>query len=197
MTELKIVFTDGHDFKKLKTLAGIRKADIEFAESVLTEAKRKERLLSAYLKRKYVGEWKTQGNGKPYSENVFFNVSHCDGAVVIALSDREVGVDIERVRAVKSDLTQYVVGSAEKSKINSHEDFFKVWTGKESLVKAEGNGITVKPDKIPSFPIDGVREYNGKEYRSKSVKIRDYILSVTLLGSEEFSLTVSEEMIGG
>ena len=37
-------------------------------------------------------------NRKWVSDRVYFSLSHSDGVVAVALSDREVGVDIERIR---------------------------------------------------------------------------------------------------
>ena len=77
--------------------------------------------------------------GKPVAEGIFFNVSHCAGAVTLVLADKDVGVDIENVRQTGPALIDYVSCKNEKQAIKSGKDFFKVWTAKESLVKAEGS----------------------------------------------------------
>ena len=64
--------------------------------------------------------------GKPYLKNsgVFFNISHCIGLAVCGIDNCEIGVDVENVRE------------------SPDETFFRVWTLKESFVKAVGIGIS-------------------------------------------------------
>ena len=39
-------------------------------------------------------------NGKPYTdENIYFSLSHTDGLTVCAVSDGEIGIDAEKIRA--------------------------------------------------------------------------------------------------
>lgn len=72
--------------------------------------------------------------GKPYfpdRPDICFNLSHSHGAVVCAVHNRPVGVDIEKFR------------SAPKRLAGGMEDrvFFYRWTAKEASVKREGKGI--------------------------------------------------------
>ena len=72
--------------------------------------------------------------GKPYFPqypDICFNLSHSYGAVVCALHDRPVGVDIERLRPAPKRLAS---GTDDLS-------FFRLWTAKEASVKREGKGV--------------------------------------------------------
>lgn len=50
--------------------------------------------------------------GKPYIEGsgTFFNISHTDGAIAIAVSDAEVGVDIQSLRMISDAAMRRFVG---------------------------------------------------------------------------------------
>lgn len=86
--------------------------------------------------------------GKPWLTDypgIFFNLSHCLGAAVCALSSVPVGVDIEAVREVKQSLITYCMNEDECAIINSHDKpnrfFLKLWTQKEAILKLTGEGI--------------------------------------------------------
>ena len=69
--------------------------------------------------------------GKPYfpaCPEVCFNISHSRGAVVCALHDRSVGVDVEKLRSAPKRLT---AGKTD-------EEFFRWWTEGEAALKREG-----------------------------------------------------------
>ncbi len=101
----------------------------------------------------------TSVNGKPYIKNlpVFFNISHSDDYVVCAVSDEEIGIDIEKIRYINPSVAKkffnaaeirYVFGGKDPDlfKDNMPEDvlfrFFEVWTYKEACVKFTGNGLS-------------------------------------------------------
>ena len=101
----------------------------------------------------------TAENGKPYIKNlpVFFNISHSEDFVVCAVSDEEIGIDIEKIRYINpsvakkfftKDEIKYVFGEKEPDsfKDNMPEDvmfrFSEVWTYKEACVKFTGKGLS-------------------------------------------------------
>lgn len=105
--------------------------------------------------------------GKPYitdAENVFFNVSHSGKFVVCAVSDAEVGCDIEEINAqggFMEGVADRFFSLFEKNAIalspNKPEAFCRLWTLRESYVKMRGVGFTgglayltcVFPDGVP------------------------------------------------
>ncbi len=99
-------------------------------------------------------------NGKPFTEEVFFSLSHTDGLTVCAVSYDEVGVDCEKVRAINNKekiLAKFIKKTTENL---SDSEFFKQWTAFESRVKLFGEGIC----KFPSINISVVTktfEFNG------------------------------------
>jgi 4'-phosphopantetheinyl transferase len=103
------------------------------------------------------GEW-----GKPMiaraelaAGSLSFNLSHSKGRALLAVSvGREIGVDIECVR-VKTDALALANGyffGSEYEAIHAapderrQQEFFRYWTAKEAVLKAEGVGLRVPLD---------------------------------------------------
>ena len=88
-------------------------------------------------------------HGKPYilgHPDIHFNLSHCREAVVCALSDQPVGIDVESVREYSESLLQYTMNADEVMRISQAErpelEFIRLWTMKEAVLKLTGEGIT-------------------------------------------------------
>ena len=76
--------------------------------------------------------------GKPYfpaSPEVHFNLSHTAGAVLVALSDRPVGADIERIRPVSQRAMRRLADVA------TERAFFESWVRREARAKRGGAGV--------------------------------------------------------
>jgi 4'-phosphopantetheinyl transferase len=79
-----------------------------------------------------------------------FNVSHSDELALFAVaSDREVGIDVERVRPVTDpeQIADHFFSAPERTALRAVppdrrlEAFFDCWTRKEAYVKARGDGL--------------------------------------------------------
>lgn len=92
-------------------------------------------------------------HGKPYIENnkaLHFNISHSRKMLMMAVSSRPVGVDVEQIAnrsSMQKTVNRYFADS-EKSLYNLAADdqkhvFYSIWTAKEALLKASGKGISV------------------------------------------------------
>lgn len=88
-------------------------------------------------------------HGKPSivgHPEIFFNLSHCKEAVVCAISDKPIGVDVECIREAKESLINYTMNEEEKQMIsdsdNTSSTFIRLWTMKEATSKLVGTGIT-------------------------------------------------------
>ena len=117
-------------------------------------------------------------NGKPFAENldIHFNISHSDNIVVCAISETEIGIDIEKLRPINLKVAKrfcsceelnYIFGFSpcdkdfcftENTEILTR--FFEIYTKKESVVKYNGNGISDLKnakisDKTKTFYEDG------------------------------------------
>lgn len=88
--------------------------------------------------------------GKPYFRDVplFFNLSHSGDYVACVVSEHEVGVDIQKQKAVREQQIsnrffhekekEWLAGLSEKERTTG---FFQLWTRKEAYGKMTGEGI--------------------------------------------------------
>ena len=88
-------------------------------------------------------------HGKPAivgHPEIFFNFSHCKEAVLCAISEQPVGVDVESVRSFNDSLVHYTMNEDEIREIETAVDravaFIRLWTMKEAALKLEGTGIS-------------------------------------------------------
>jgi 4'-phosphopantetheinyl transferase len=85
---------------------------------------------------------------------VHFNLSHCEERAVLAISNAEIGIDLERERPIEHvDLARRYFHPHEVAAITASRDeaeqrraFFLVWTLKEAVVKALGTGLSTPLD---------------------------------------------------
>ncbi|NOU71099.1 4'-phosphopantetheinyl transferase superfamily protein [Paenibacillus sp. LMG 31458] len=120
--------------------------------------------------------------GKPYldgTDSVYFNVSHSGDWVVCAIDSDSVGIDVEKVHSMDMQIARQFFSTAEYEQLmtlpTSHRlaYFFDIWTLKESLIKADGRGLSLSLD---SFSInkqgsdiqliagDEIAKYHFKQY---------------------------------
>ena len=80
-------------------------------------------------------EIKRTKNGKPFTDGIYFSLSHTDGLTVCAVSDREIGVDTEKIRSVRNGerIIKRFLGKCEKNLTD--KAFLCIWTQFESKVK--------------------------------------------------------------
>lgn len=88
-------------------------------------------------------------HGKPFivgHPDIHFNISHCREAVLVVVSDRPVGADVECIREYKDSLVRYTMNDAEIARIEQSDHpevaFIRLWTMKEAKLKLSGRGIT-------------------------------------------------------
>jgi 4'-phosphopantetheinyl transferase len=96
----------------------------------------------------------TAARGKPHltdpARDVRFNLSHSGERALLAVTlGREVGIDIEQTRIVSDmfSVAERVFSPGERERLRQtpgdrqHEVFFRLWTRKESFIKALGDGM--------------------------------------------------------
>ncbi len=88
-------------------------------------------------------------NGKPYFINaeIHFNLSHTGSAVVAAFADSAVGIDIESRGRCRDfiGIARRFFHPAEAdavSRSNDEEQFLRLWTAKEAMLKLSGEGLS-------------------------------------------------------
>lgn len=94
-------------------------------------------------------------NGKPYADNIYFNVSHSGNFAFGVSSEKEIGCDVEIIKKPHTDIAKRFFTENEYNYIsrseNTSEAFYKLWTIKESYIKLSGNGLRTP---LKSFEIN-------------------------------------------
>lgn len=119
-------------------------------------------------------------HGKPSlaeHPEIQYNLSHGDGIAACIVGEKECGIDCERVRTYHVNVVKRVFSEAEKALIENMEEsekdllFFRLWTLKESYIKALGTGLSYPLTKA-EFILDGDEIFVHPE----GFRFRQYIL---------------------
>jgi 4'-phosphopantetheinyl transferase len=94
--------------------------------------------------------------GKPAlrNEEGYFNISHCNGLVVCALSSQPLGIDVENERKYSPGLLRKICNDWEENYILKDHSiiagyrFRQIWTLKESYIKMTGEGLRFPLNKV-------------------------------------------------
>ncbi len=93
--------------------------------------------------------------GKPFllgQNDIHFNISHSGKWVVCAVSDYPVGIDVEVIKHTEFDIAKRFFSKDEYKELQKQPDeqkqayFYKLWTLKESYIKAVGKGLSIPLD---------------------------------------------------
>ena len=121
-------------------------------------------------------------NGKPYlfGSELHFSLSHSGSFAACSVSDHPVGLDLEGRGRMSDALLRRSFSPEEQALVRSSDDpdllFTRLWTGKESFVKATGQGILSPLCEIqPLEPPSGVSYWQTDLYA--------FCLSVCVLGA--------------
>lgn len=180
------------DFSNLSFL---RDEDFIYLQKYKPTETKKEHALSLYFKRKYVGDFYLNEHEKPLSKNIYFNISHTHGLVMIVLAKKMVGIDVEMIKETEDKLRQFISNEEEYSYIKDDKSFFEIWTSKEGLSKANGDGLNNSIKNIPALPLNGKKTYFCKEFYAKTQEFNNYVLNVTLNTDEDFEIEITEEKL--
>lgn len=133
----------------LKRICEIDKDRACRVDRLRTEDDKKRCVAGGLFIKKFLGDAEISFNefGKPTAENgLHFNISHSGEYVLFALSDREIGCDIEKSRKIEPEKLGKIVFcenemNAIKKSADKQQCFFDLWTRKESLLKCIGKGF--------------------------------------------------------
>jgi len=133
--------------------------------------------------------------GKPYfiDSSFTFNISHSGEYVICVISTDEkeqLGIDIEKIKPIVIDDFDFIFSPLERKVIDSYEKFYKCWTSKEAVVKADGRGL-----RIPLETIDTTSQLlklQCNEYHIANVFIdNQYVVKMASLTKLENIRTVN------
>lgn len=162
----------------LKRLEKINRCRIEKMKKQSIGA---ELLLNYALKKELAAKspviWETDENGKLYIPGcpINVNLSHSGAYAVCAVSDKAVGVDIQKADKANMALAKRFFTDEEcefiRSSHNPNEAFYNIWVKKESLIKAVGKGLAIP---LSRFSVLGSSvEFEGKTYAFKNYSVCD------------------------
>ena len=122
-------------------------------------------------------------HGKPYieNENIFFNLSHSGKVCICAVSDKEVGCDVEKLGKANMKVAKRFFSPEEFKALENADEgekddlFFRIWTMKESFIKAVGTGLGMALD---SFSVDTTKDAPFINYSTdnRAFQLKEYNL---------------------
>jgi len=146
-------------------------------KAVRCSAEKKGIELSAFQK---------DGDGVPLPEKGWYwSLSHKPAYVAGVAANQPVGIDLEYIRPVKPALFKKVADDREWQLADTMSDifFFRFWTAKEAVLKANGTGLRdmsqCKIDRI----IDKTRiavAFRGKSWMVEHIFFNTHVASVTI-----------------
>lgn len=147
-------------------------------------------LLMKLLSEENINEpiFKTEKYGKAYisnHENIYFNLSHSSKIVLCAISDMEVGADVEYIDPeIDLNIAKHYFYNSEYENImnaeNKSDEFFKYWVLKESYMKYTGLGMNLKLDSFEIIINDEIKLKNDKDnLKFNLFNIKNYKIGMT------------------
>jgi len=130
--------------------------------------------------------------GKPFLinfKNIDFNITHSGDWVACAIDSNDIGIDIEQIKDI--DLTDYkeILTSEETDYINGKlENFYQIWTLKESFLKALGLGV-YKP--LSSFKIQPYDKHYARVFQDDNCQKQWYFYNFNL--DEQHSCSICSQ----
>lgn len=143
-----------------------------------------QELLAGYMLYKYLGissdeQLVRNEHGKPEIADgvAFFNLSHSGPYVVLAISDRPVGVDIEHTKRMSYKVAKRIMRKEQLDRLDGFEneseafqiELTKYWTQYEAIMKLVGTGFSGELD-------DETME--AYEKRVVFRELEDYVIAV-------------------
>ena len=170
-------------------------------EKTLRLVKEEDRLLSlgaglmlrTVLKISSDDEIKYNEHGKPYFEHgkhdfehgTHFSISHSGNIAVLAVSKDEIGVDIEKLRAPNAAVIRRCFTEKEALRAqNSAEEFTRLWTEKEAVLKLLGTGFSLSPKSFCLVPQQERYSVLSTELCIFHTEISNMPLSAAFCGSD-------------
>ena len=195
MEVIRLIITD-IDLAKEHSRYLLKNISAEQKEKALRFKNEKDQLrsmLSSYLVNQLSKEEILKNAyGKPYfALGPYFNISHSGKYVIMAISSKEVGVDIEENVEKDMDVLLKIFNEAEAKMVKEHADFYYLWCAKDSLIKCIGASIN-KIKEIPSLPLNGLKTFKGKDYQCQTFIYDKHIISITREGNEPFEIKIEK-----
>ena len=135
--------------------------------------------------------------GRPFIKymDIDFNKSHTEGCVICAIGKNiRVGVDVEKVAALNFDDFTSIMTQPQWKKIYSAENqlrtFYEYWCIKESMIKADGRGLSVPLETIKLE--DDMGFIDTKQWFLHKLELGSEYVSCLCVDQSNFTLKVQE-----
>jgi 4'-phosphopantetheinyl transferase len=157
------------------------------------------RILGAYLDQPAARlRFRSNAFGKPdlhpgdSSCPLHFSLSHSRSIAVLAVANGEpVGVDVEDVRPIEPEVADSHFSASERSQLNQLQGdawllgFYRCWTRKEAILKAEGVGLSRPLDSfdVSLLPDEAAKLLGTRSQFSYSWRLHDLSPSAGTIGA--------------
>lgn len=111
-------------------------------------------------------------NGKPFikKQRIFFSISHSYDYVIVVISNKPIGVDIEKIRTVNKNTIELFMNENEINHLNykTNEDIINYFTKKEAYIKMMG------------YSLSNIKNINIFDIKEKIInkKVNNYSISI-------------------
>ena len=128
--------------------------------------------------------------GKPYCDELpfFFSLSHSGNFSACTICEKEIGLDIQKPSVYKENILKRQFSVSEQEYIENAEDknkaFTKLWSMKESYIKALGTGLHTALNSFSVWPQAIIKSESSEIYNIQSYCIEDYWFSVCVFSSD-------------
>lgn len=173
--------------------AVLSEMELQKADRFLKPADSKSYIVRKYFLRKALSKFlkctpeaihfQQSANKKPAIDGIQFNLSHSENLVAVVLSTCPIGIDVEFIKKDFSydimlddcfSLTEQMLINKD---IGSSINFYTLWTRKEALLKASGEGLNGKLNEMEVLLTTNTR--HGRFYQLfSSLVLEDYALSI-------------------
>ena len=157
---------------------------------IIDDKKKKQVMLGRMMLKEYLNDInidysniKYNKYGKPYIDNIYFNISHACDYVIFGTNDKEIGVDIERIRPINLKIMNQFCTDNERAYILSSKNqelaFWTIYTLKEAYFKMYGIDLSLIKNiefKIVNNKVVCLNDQNLNIYISN--EIHNYIFSI-------------------
>lgn len=125
-------------------------------------------------------------HGKPFFElGKKFSISHSGRFTVVAVSEDEIGVDIEERENINPAVAKRCFTEEEQDFAKlSTKNFLRIWTAKEAVLKLLGTGFSYAPSGFSVFPLDEEHRIKEKNIRFYCDKIDGFPLTAAFCGKD-------------
>lgn len=149
---------------------------------------------------------KQEKGRKPYYVDSFkkfgleFNISHSGNIVACAIAYAPVGLDLEKVRIYPREIVYDFFCEEEiVYSLQNERNFYKLWTRKESYLKATGEGIRNLRQMVPLVEGGRIKDY-FRDFEFKELYIDqqyETVVCAPKFGNEIKKIKVNRECLSG